>query len=208
MRIYDISMEINPGMPVYKNRDEKRPAFRTIKDFSTGSVYESRVDIEMHTGTHIDAPLHMIENGGTIDQLSLESVITRCKVFDFTHITTSIGKEDLLPKNIEAGDFVILKTRNSYTDVFDSNFVYLDKSGASYLKELGIKGVGIDALGIERDQPGHETHKVLLGAGIVILEGLRLKDVNEGGYFLSAAPLRLDGLEAAPVRAVLLDMAF
>lgn len=87
---------------------------------------------------------------------------------------------------------------------FDFEFVYLDKSGALYLKEKEIVGVGIDALGIERSQPDHETHKILLEAGIVILEGLRLKDVEEGEYFLYAAPLKIKGAEAAPTRAVLI----
>ena len=72
------------------------------------------------------------------------------------------------------------------------------------MRDQGAIGVGIDALGIERNQPGHPTHKILLGAGIVILEGLRLKGVPEGDYFLAAPPLKLNGYEAAPVRAALI----
>lgn len=83
--------------------------------------------------------------------------------------------------------------------------MYLDASAAEYLKSAGITGVGIDALGIERAQPGHETHKTLLGAGIIILEGLRLADVNEGTYRLAALPLRLKGTEASPARAILIE---
>ncbi|AIS52253.1 glucose-6-phosphate 1-dehydrogenase Zwf [Thermoanaerobacter kivui] len=134
----------------------------------------------------------------------LSKVITKCKVFDFTNIFDKITSEDLVNKNIQKGNFIIFKTRNSLVEDFDFEFVYLDKSGALYLKEKEIVGVGIDALGIERSQPDHETHKILLEAGIVILEGLRLKDVEEGEYFLYAAPLKIKGAEAAPTRAVLI----
>ncbi|MPM69580.1 Kynurenine formamidase [bioreactor metagenome] len=86
----------------------------------------------------------------------------------------------------------------------EDKFIYLDKSGAEYLREKKVIGVGIDALGIERSQPDHGTHKALLGAGIVILEGLRLRDIEEDKYLLFAAPLRLVGAEAAPARALLI----
>ena len=202
MKIYDISMEIHENMTVYKNKQEKRPQ-HTIT-VQQGDVTESRICMDMHTGAHIDAPLHMINGGDTIENLDLSKVITRCKVFDFTHISDKITREDLKDKNIEKGDFVIFKTRNSFREDFDFQFVYLEKSGAEFLKEKGVVGVGIDALGIERDQPEHETHKILLGAGVVILEGLRLKEVEEGEYFLFAAPLKIKGAEAAPTRAVLI----
>lgn len=202
MKIYDISMEIHENMTVYKNKEEKRPQ-NTIT-VQKGDVTESRICMDMHTGAHIDAPLHMINGGDTIENLDLSKVITRCKVFDFTHISDKITREDLKDKNIEKGDFVIFKTRNSFREDFDFQFVYLEKSGAEFLKEKGVVGVGIDALGIERDQPEHETHKILLGAGVVILEGLRLKEVEEGEYFLFAAPLKIKGAEAAPTRAVLI----
>ena len=202
VKIYDISMEIHENMTVYKNKEEKRPQ-HTIT-VQKGDVTESRICTDMHTGAHIDAPLHMINGGDTIENLDLSKVITRCKVFDFTHISDKITREDLKDKNIEKGDFVIFKTRNSFREDFDFQFVYLEKSGAEFLKEKGVIGVGIDALGIERDQPEHETHKILFGSGIVILEGLRLKDVEEGEYFLFAAPLKIKGAEAAPTRAVLI----
>ncbi len=204
MRIYDISMQIEYDMPVYKNRAAKRPLLSTVQDFSTGSCFESRIDMDMHTGTHIDAPLHMIENGGTIEKLDLKSVITRCKVFDFSCSKEKITSCDLREKDISEGDFVLLKTRNSFEDILSSGFVFLDITGAEYLESKRVIGVGIDALGIERSQPGHPTHNMLLGSGIVILEGLRLSEVPEGEYLLNAAPLNIVGAEAAPVRAVLI----
>lgn len=201
MKIYDISMEIHENMTVYKNKEEKRPKHTITVD--SGDVRETRISMDMHTGTHIDAPLHMIRGGDTIENLDINKVITKCKVFDFTNISDKITLEDLISKDIQKGDFIIFKTRNSFREDFDFEFVYLDKTGAEFLKEKGVAGVGIDALGIERAQPEHETHKILLGAGIVILEGVRLKDVEEGEYFLYAAPLKIRGAEASPTRAVL-----
>jgi arylformamidase len=107
--------------------------------------------------------------------------------------------------DIRSGDFVLLKTRNSDHDGFDFEFVYLAEDGARYLAERNVAGVGIDALGIERSQPGHPTHKTLFGAGVVIIEGLRLKEVREGSYFMVAAPIKLMETEAAPARVLLLE---
>lgn len=206
MKIYDISMDIDKDIPVYNNNPEKKPVFKVVKDYSSGSTYyESRVDMEMHTGTHLDAPLHMLQGGGTIDTLDLSKVITGCRVLDLTGIKDSIREQDLAGKSIKAGEFVLFKTRNSFSDKFEFDFVYLEQSGARFLKEIGVAGVGTDALGVERSQPGHETHKLLLEAGIVILEGLRLEEVSEGEYFLFAAPIKLKGTEAAPARAVLIE---
>lgn len=206
MKIYDVSMDINYCMPVYKNKDEKKPIINRVQDFLTASSYESKITMDMHTGTHLDAPLHMIDGGKNIDTIPLEKFIRNCKVIDFTEIEEKITKDNLVQKDIQKDDFIILKTKNSYIDKFDDDFAFLDKSGAKYLKEIGIQGIGIDALGIERNQPEHETHKILLGAEIIILEGLRLKEVEEGEYFLYAPPLKINEVEAAPTRAVLVKM--
>jgi arylformamidase len=199
-------MEIKHDMAVYKNKEEKRPMLEIVKDYSIGESFESKISMEMHTGTHVDAPLHMIEGGSTIENIDLNKVITPCRVIDFTNIENEIRKEDLISKNIKQGEFILLKTRNSYSEEFDFNFVYLEKSGAEYLREKDIKGVGIDALGIERSQPAHETHRALLGSGIAVVEGLRLKDIYEGEYILFAVPLKIKGAEGAPARAVLVQL--
>ncbi len=204
MKIHDISMTVYPGMPVYKGRAEKRPQMTTDSDFQTGTAYETRVNMNLHTGTHIDAPLHFVEGGDTIDQMPLEKVVTICRVLDLSHVADGISARDLREKTIEDGSFVLLKTRNSFEDILEDDFVYLDGTGAQYLKNKNIIGVGIDSLGIERAQKEHETHKLLLGDGVVILEGLRLADVAEGDYLLTAAPVKICA-EAAPVRAMLIE---
>lgn len=204
MQIYDISMSIFNGMPVYKGKASKRPVIKVESDFTSGAVFESKLEMNMHTGTHIDAPLHILEQGGTIDELDLHKVVTNCKVFDFKSIDDKISEANLAERNISEGDFVLLKTKNSYFDILEDEFIYLDKTGADYLANKKVIGVGIDALGIERSQPEHETHKILLEAGSVVLEGLRLKEIEEGEYLMVAAPLLVVGAEAAPVRALLI----
>ena len=110
----------------------------------------------------------------------------------------------MLNKGIKKGEFILLKTRNSTEDILEKDFVFLEKSGAKYLADMEIKGVGTDGLGIERSQPEHETHLTLMQKGIHILEGLRLGHVKEGEYILSAFPIYIPGAEASPVRAVLM----
>lgn len=205
MKIYDISMEISPKMPVYKGKEDKKPVFRTVSTLKTGSSYETRLDINLHTGTHIDSPLHMIDGGDNIESICLDRLITKCKVIDLTGADEKISKIDLETREIHKGDFILLKTKNSTQNILEGDFIYLDKSGAEYLRDKKIKGVGIDSLGIERAQPAHETHIMLFEAGIVILEGLKLGEVDEGEYFMFAAPLKIKGVEASPVRAVLIS---
>ena len=204
MKIIDISMEITPDMTVYKNIDAKRPKISLVSTHEKNGVQETAATLNMHTGTHIDAPLHMIDHGKAIAATELSRLITPCRVLDLTDVQSGITAEDLKKKPMNAGDFILLKTRNSFTEAFDFDFVYVEQSGAEYLAEKGIIGVGIDALGIERSQPGHETHRILLGNDIPIIEGLRLKDVSEGEYTLVALPIKLNAADASLMRAVLL----
>jgi len=206
MKIIDISMPIRIDMPVYKGRASKKPSILVESDFTNGTAHETRIEMNVHTGTHVDTSLHIIPGGSTIDSLDLARVVTPCKVLDFSGLSDDrISEHHLENRGIAADDFILLKTRNSLEDILEAEYVYLDKSGAEYLRDIGIRGVGIDALGIERSQPGHETHKILFGAYIIILEGLLLREVMEGDYFLVAAPVLIAGAEAAPVRAFLMD---
>ncbi len=204
MRIYDISMPICHDMTVYKDREENRPVCEMTRDYPEGAR-ESKICMGMHTGTHVDAPKHMIEGGDGIDALDLRQVVTECRVLDLTYFTGGITQQGLADKDIQLGEFILLKTKNSFEDAFDPEFVYLGESGARFLADKRIKGVGIDALGIERAQPGHQTHITLFKSGITIIEGLRLKNIPEGRYFLSAAPLSVVDADGAPARAVLID---
>lgn len=205
MKIYDVTTAIHPEMAVYKNKPEKRPAFQVTSDFNTGSSHETRIQLDVHTGTHIDAPLHMIPGGATTDILNLESLVRDCVVIDLTHLEKEIQAQDLQGKDISSGDFVLFKTRNSLSDAFDFEFVYVTEDAAKWLADKGVAGVGVDALGIERSQPTHPTHTILFQKDVRIIEGLRLADVPAGRYQMVAAPLKLVGLDAAPARVFLIE---
>ncbi|MDD2373979.1 MAG: cyclase family protein [Eubacteriales bacterium] len=205
MIIYDVTMTIHEGMQVYKNNPEKKPEYKVTRDFKDSPAHESRLAMDMHTGTHLDMPLHFLPDGQTVETLDLTRVVTGCRVLDLSHVEDAIHADDLVPFNIQPDETILFKTRNSAVNQFDPGFVYLAEDGAKLLVELGINCVGIDGLGIERSQANYGTHKSLLGADIVIIEGLRLQEINQGYYFLVAAPLKIAGAEAAPMRALLIE---
>lgn len=205
MKMYDVSMPIVEEMQVYKNKEAKRPHISVVQDFDTAPCRESRVDMDVHCGTHVDSPLHMLPDGGTMETIPLERLVGPCRVLDLTEVEGGITRADLEKFDIQKGDFLLLKTKNSFSDEFDFEFIFLAKDGAEFLAEKGVSGVGIDALGIERSQTGHPTHKTLFHADVVIMEGLRLKEVPEGSYFMVAAPIKLVHTEAAPARVILFE---
>ncbi|MCY0876885.1 MAG: cyclase family protein [Firmicutes bacterium] len=204
-RIYDISTAIEGDMTVYKNKEEKRPSFERTADFPTNGARETRLHMDAHSGTHVDAPLHMLEGGATIETIAIEDLVRPCRVLDLTTVEDAVHADDLRPFAPQAGDFLLFKTRNSWREDFDFSFVYLAADGAEYLASCKVAGVGVDALGVERAQPDHDTHKALFRAGAVIIEGLRLKDVPAGTYEMIAAPLKIIGIDAAPARVLLIE---
>lgn len=202
MKIIDVTAPIYEGMPVYKNKPEKQPSITT---HTNGHVTESRICMDVHTGTHVDAPLHMMNDGKTIETIAIEQLIRPCKVVDLTHVNEKITASDIEPLNIEKDDFILFKTKNSFDETFHFDFIYLAEDAARCLADIGIAGVGIDSLGVERAQPEHPTHRSLMEKGIVIIEGLKLANVEEGSYFMIAAPLNIQGTDASPARVLLLD---
>jgi arylformamidase len=205
MKVLDISMAIHEGMMTYRGDPAKRPRIVRVRRLEDGGVNESEISMNLHAGTHLDAPLHMLDGGAAIDGIDPARLVTRCRVVDLTDVRGPVRRRDLEPLRLAAGTFVLLKTINSASDVDSDATVTLAADGAEYLVERGVAGVGIDALGIERGQPGHETHRVLFGAGILVLEGLRLADAAAGEYTLIALPLRIRGVDGSPARALLIE---
>jgi arylformamidase len=203
-RLYDISMTICEEMQVYKNKEEKKPKIWARQDFTNAKTHESQLSMDVHAGTHLDAALHMIPGGKTIEAIPLERLVGPARVLDLTDVAEAVTKADLERWAVQPGEWILLKTRNSLSEQFDPNFVYLAADGALYAKELQLRGIGTDGLGIERAQPDYMTHKTLLENDICIVEGLRLKDVPAGTYFMVIAPLKLTGIDAAPARAFLI----
>lgn len=201
---YDISRPLEEGMAVYKNRESKQFKRRIDAAFPEQNLNESTViQWNLHTGTHVDAPSHMLEKGQTLERLPLGPYVGLAQVVDLTSVETVIELQDLQSIQVEAPRLLI-KTRNSFVSTYDPHFVYLSAEAAAWLIDQGLKLVGIDAMSVERDQPDHPAHEVLLGQGCAILEDIRLAEVPEGLYTLLALPLNLQKTEASPVRAMLL----
>lgn len=209
MNIIDISWPLYAGVTEYKNKNTFN--ITPTKSMESHGVRESALTMGLHTGTHLDAPSHFLARGSSTESIPLRPLIGSCIVIDCTDVQEghAIMRETLdnHADEINPDSFVLIKTRNSMMnprDPFNPLFVYLDESAAQYLVERGVRGVGIDYLGIERNQPNHETHTILMNADIIILEGIRLAQVKPGAYTLVCLPLALHSVEAAPARAVLL----
>lgn len=202
--IIDISWPITVDMTTYKDRDDV--LFSRYKDFPHDTARETSWSASLHTGTHIDAPAHFLPHGGTMQAYGLHQLCGTAYVISCTDVERVITRHDLHKTHIPRDTIILLQTRNSYLQPdapFDYEFVYLDKDAASYLVDCGVRAVGIDYLGIERDQPDHGTHNTLLQSCIPIIEGVRLGHVQPGMYGLWCLPLAMPYAEAAPARAVL-----
>lgn len=207
MEIFDISVPVHPGMVVYDgDPDVHMERVKTIAGGSSANV--SRLDFGVHTGTHIDAPVHFIEGAGATETVALDALVGPAVVVDATMQTDNIDAAALSRLEIPAGTTrVIFKTQNSRLwdlPAFSADFIGLLGDAAEVLVEQGVRLVGIDYLSIGPKGNGVPTHTALLRAGVVILEGLDLRGVTPGPYRLVALPLRLVGSDGAPTRAVLI----
>lgn len=206
MKIYDISWPLDASTTGYKNK--KVLTIEHRKTFEHDQFRETSITLDTHAGTHIDAPTHFLQNSDSVEKIDLAKLIGPCRVLDLMHVDTVIKKDDLKSFTINAGERLLFKTKNSlhsYDAPFDPNFVYLGHDAAAYLAEKKIAAVGIDYLGIERNQPAHETHITLMQANIIIIEGLRLATIKPGSYTLYCLPLAVQAIEGAPARAVLIE---
>lgn len=205
MLLIDISWPLNLGMTHYKDREDLN--YVPLKSYDKDAVNETRIEINAHTGTHVDAPWHFSDQvGGRIESVPLTQLIGTCAVFDMTHVVDAITARDLENLPLEENLIVLFKTQNSFKAIdapFDPHFIYIDASAARVLADYKIKAIGFDYLGIERNQPDHTTHKTLLSAGVAVIEGLRLAHVEPNAYTLLCFPLAVQGIDAAPARALL-----
>jgi arylformamidase len=202
MTLIDISVPIRPSMPIYdRNPGVRLERALSIPDGETANV--SRLELGVHTGTHLDAPLHFFEGGADADSLALEPLIGKVFVADGTALHGPIDAASLAACDIPSDAArVILKTPNSALwerDAFTRDFIRLDGSGARFIVEHGVQLIGIDYLSIGDE----DAHRTLLDAGVTALEGLDLRRVDPGWYELICLPLRVPGSDGAPARAVL-----
>ncbi len=205
MALIDVTLPIHPGMVIYEGDPgvEVRP-FRRIARGEPANV--SSISLGSHTGTHLDAPAHFLEGAATLDRISLDTLVGPALVAE-SRARRLITRDEIEAIPLGGHTRLILKTRNSALwsrGRFTREYVALDLGAARGLVERGIRLVAIDYLSIEAfDSPGHPIHTLLLGAGIVIVEGLDLSAVTPGEYELLCLPLALLGIDGAPCRVVL-----
>lgn len=208
MKIYDISVAV-PDAPAYPGDPEA--SLRRVRSMENGDVCNlTEVHMCVHSGTHADSPLHFIDGEPSIDLTDPALFCGKARVVTVYKKTGQIEREDLEPIEVKKGERILFKTRNSLDGhigdrVFYGNFCALSLGAAEYLSERGAVLVGIDYASIGAGEATAPTHRIILGARIAVLEWLDLRGVDDGEYFLTAAPLKFAGAEGAPVRALLFE---
>lgn len=213
MKIFDISLTISPDLPVWPGDPSiKLEQVESMDEGAQANV--SRLSMGVHVGTHVDAPHHFMNDGRTIEQLPLEVLTGACYVAqlpDGIEAITAEGLDDIsLPADATR---ILFGTSNSRFwsrggTGFQEDFVAVTEDGANWLVEHGVQLVGVDYLSVAQYSDPGPTHRTLLGAGVVVLEGLDLSAVPRGFYDLYCLPLKLLGSDGAPVRAILIQREY
>lgn len=203
-RIHDVTVPLAAGMAGYPGD----PPFvlEPLTRLGEAPFASSRLSASTHAGTHVDAPAHFVPGAATVDQLPLEILLGKARVVELS------ARERAERADLEALDLrddlrLLLKTRLSSQPARAGqadDHVYLSEDAALYLAQAGIKLVGFDSLSVDRfGSTDFPAHRALLGAGVILVEGLDLSEVEPGEYEMACLPLRIAGGDGAPARVVL-----
>jgi arylformamidase len=208
MEIYDVSLPISPAMPVWPG--DPAVVLEKVSSMDAGAHDNvSRLACGVHTGTHVDAPHHFLNDHRTVESLALDILVGPAQVVQIPADVKVVDAQALdkaaLPARTER---LLLKTSNSQLwergdNTFFTGFVAISEDGADWLVRYGIKLVGIDYLSVAPFHQSIPTHRALLSAGIIIVEGLDLSAIAPGSYSLTCLPLKLVGSDGAPARVIL-----
>jgi arylformamidase len=208
MQIIDITLTVYPKLPVWPG--DPSIEIQQVRFMDKGDVCNvSNLRMGVHAGTHVDAPHHFLNDGQTVEKINLDAMVGDAYICQYDDDVNSITAEQLenvsIPKDVKR---LLIKTRNSKLwkmnkEIFDKDFVAISPNGAEWLVERGIQLVGVDYLSVAPFGEGTFTHRILLSAGIVALEGLNLAEVNTGYYELICLPLKLKDSDGAPARVIL-----
>jgi arylformamidase len=205
----DVTVPLKNGMVVWP-KDIKVEIIRRVSMYRGDMCNNTSINMGVHTGTHMDAPLHFVAKGKSIEQLPFDVTVGPARVIEIKD-KVSIKAEELKQYNIQRGERILFKTRNSpqswKTDNFAGDFVYISKGAAKLLVDAGVKLVGVDYLSVgspnDPEDGMKDVHDTLLGAEVWLIEGMNLTEVSAGNYNLICLPLRLVNTEGSPVRAIL-----
>ena len=179
-----------------------------IEDGANANV--SRISMSVHTGTHVDAPYHFLNQGSTVEHLQLDLLTGPAYVLDLPGVNV-ITSSELRDAGIPAGTLrLLIRTANSAYwkesgSTFQTGFTGINADGAEFLVNQGVRLIGMDYLSVAPYKKSRPTHEVLLNAGVVIVEGLDLSEIAGGHYTLYCLPLKLAGCDGAPARAILVS---
>lgn len=211
MKITDLTHVIHSNMPVFPGTEQ--PVFEKANTLENEGFQEARMTMFSHTGTHMDAPAHMLSSAPHLEDLDISHFIGRAVILDFSDAgMQSIGADILKPheEKIKNVEFVIIKTgwdRYWGSEKYYEGFPALNEESAKWLSEFNLKGVGVDAISIDSmDSTTFPVHKALLSQNILIIENLTNLDSIESEYFiLSVLPLKIKNADGSPVRAVSIE---
>lgn len=210
MQVYDITLTISNDMVVWPG--DPPVEISRVSEIKKGNVSNvTKMQMTAHTGTHIDAPCHFIDDGETVENIPIEMLTGRVYVLhlpDAEVITLDMVKDSPIPPRTKR---VIFRTSNSEqwtsgAKSFKEDFVALSPEAAEHLVNRGIKLIGVDYLSVAAYDDVAPTHKILLEAGVVIVEGLDMSQVEQGRYTLYCLPMKIGGSDGAPARAILIGV--
>ena len=208
MKIHDISLPVSESLVVWPGD----PAIRITQPshLDRGDVATvSRLDLGAHTGTHVDAPAHFVPGGAGVDRLDLDLLVDPAWIVHVPEapvLTPEVLERLSIPSGTER---LLFRTRNSDRwaggeEGFWEDYVGVTDAGARWLIAQGVRLVGIDYLSVSTYTDLVPPHQTLLGAGVIILEGLNLSGIEPGLYRLVCLPLKLVGGDGAPARTILI----
>jgi arylformamidase len=202
----DVSVSLHSGMVHWPDNPPVQIE-RTLSIEHGDAANVSEISMGAHTGTHMDGPIHFVPEGKGLDKMPLDATIGRARVIEISD-PVAVKLEELHSYRLQRGERILFKTRNSArrwsSEDFMEDFVYVSQGAARYLADRGIRTVGVDYLsvgGFRKD--GEETHQALLEAGIWVIEGLDLSEVEPGEYELVCLPIKIEQSDGAPARAIL-----
>jgi len=208
MEIYDISLPISPDLPIWPG-DPKIILEEIISMDNGADANVSRLEAGVHIGTHVDAPHHFLNDGRTVENLSLDVLTGPAFVLHVDDSVDAITADILDAAPIPpATSRLLLRTKNSRlwtSDIrtFQPDYVAVTADGAEWLVEHGIQLIGVDYLSVAPFDDTVTTHQIVLSAGMIVIEGCDLSQVSQGEYVLYCLPLKLVGSDGAPARAIL-----
>lgn len=212
MNIIDLTHFISPDMPVFPGTEE--PILKEANTMEKDGFRETKITMYSHTGTHIDAPFHMMEKGLSLDEFPADKFIGKGILLDLSNCSYDYIELDILKTNedkIKNSEFIILKTgweKLWGTDEYYGNFPALTEEAANWLIQFNLKGIGIDAISIDKmNSEKFEIHKILMKNDIIIIENLsNLSSITGESFILSILPLKNKKADGSPVRAIAMEL--